>query len=175
MNCKCVKYSEISSEIQQHLKKRVLIPILGSGFTRKCKSYAGEVPSGEDYKEYMISKILEKRNYDVTQKEKYEKKQFSEISTIYHKAISKEEQRKYLRDNFTKVEINEEKKKFLEIKWPYVYTLNIDDAIERNSGYENVVYPYRKIYDDIFDQEKCTIIPLGSDPLTIFLKKMDQK
>ena len=88
---------------------------------------------------------------------------------------SKEEQRKYLRDNFTKVELNEEKKKFLEIKWPYVYTLNIDDAIERNSGYENVVYPYRKIYDDIFDQEKCTIIPLGSDPLTIFLKKMDQK
>lgn len=157
MNCKCVKYSEISSEIQQHLKKRMLIPILGSGFTRKCKSYAGEVPSGEDYKEYMISKILEKRNYDVTQKEKYEKKQFSEISTIYHKAISKEEQRKYLRDNFTKVELNEEKKKFLEIKWPYVYTLNIDDAIERNSGYENVVYPYRKIYDDIFDQEKCTI------------------
>ena len=47
------------------------------------------------------------------------------------KVISKEEQRKYLRNNFTKVKLNGEKKKFLEIDWPYIYTLNADDAIER--------------------------------------------
>lgn len=131
MQCKCVKYSEIGSEIQQHLKKRMLIPILGSGFTRNCESYAGKVPSGEDYKKYMIGEILKERKYDDTQKKKYENKQFSEISTIYHKVISKEEQRKYLRNNFTKVKLNGEKKKFLEIDWPYIYTLNADDAIER--------------------------------------------
>ena len=113
MQCKCVKYSEIGSEIQQHLKKRMLIPILGSGFTRNCESYAGKVPSGEDYIKYMIGEILKERKYDDTQKKKYENKQFSEISTIYHKVISIEEQRKYLRNNFTKVKLNGEKKKFL--------------------------------------------------------------
>lgn len=157
MQCKCVKYSEIGSEIQQHLKKRMLIPILGSGFTRNCESYAGKVPSGEDYKKYMIGEILKERKYDDTQKKKYENKQFSEISTIYHKVISKEEQRKYLRNNFTKVKLNGEKKKFLEIDWPYIYTLNADDAIERNSVYDNVIYSNRKINDDIFNHEKCTI------------------
>lgn len=157
MQCKCVKYSEISSEIQQHLKKRMLIPILGSGFTRDCKSRAGKVPSGEDYRYYMIDEIAKARNkYEDIQK-KYEKKQFSEVSTIYHSVIPKEKQREYLRNNFTKVKLEEQKKIFLEINWPYIYTLNVDDAIEKNSNYQNVVYSNRKIYDDIFDQEKCTI------------------
>ena len=31
--CKCIKYSEVKNEIQQHLKKGMLIPVLGSGFT----------------------------------------------------------------------------------------------------------------------------------------------
>ena len=155
MQCKCVKYSEIKLEIQQHLKKRMLIPILGSGFTRNCDSYAGKVPSGEDYRKYMIKEIAKKRGCSDLQK--YERKQFSEISTIYHKVISKEEQRNYLRSNFTKVKLNEEKKQFLEIDWPYIYTLNADDAIERNSMYDTVIYSNRKIYDDIFDREKCTI------------------
>ena len=29
------------------------------------------------------------------------------------------------------MKLNGEKKKFLEIDWPYIYTLNADDAIER--------------------------------------------
>lgn len=157
MQCKCVKYSEICSEIQQHLKKKMLIPILGSGFTRGCESRSGHVPSGEDYRQYMIDQIIKERKYDNSQKGKYENKQFSEISTIYHRVIPKEKQREYLRNNFTKVKLSDEKKKFLEIGWPYIYTLNADDAIERNSKYENVIYSNRKIYDDIFDNEKCTI------------------
>lgn len=144
-------------EIQQHFKRDMLVPILGSGFTRGCISRAGKVPSGDDYKKYMIDEIMKARGHDSSNRAKYESKQFSEISTIYHKIISVEEQRAYLRNNFTKVVLCDEKNKLLKVNWPYIYTLNSDDAIERNSQYTNVVYSNREIWDDIFDEEKCTI------------------
>ena len=155
--CVCVQYSEVKSEIQQQLKRVSLIPILGSGFTRGCISRRGRVPSGDDYKEYMIDQIIKKRGLDVSKRLDYEKKQFSEISTIYHVIVPKEEQRDYLRKNFTKVELSLEKKKFLNINWPYVYTLNSDDAIENNSRYTTVVYSNRSLWDEIFSTDKCTI------------------
>lgn len=149
--------SEVEKEIQQHLKRGMLIPILGSGFSRGCNSRSGKVPSGDDYKKYMIDEIMKARGYDSSRRINFEKKQFSEISTIYHKVISIEDQRRYLRNNFTRVELSDEKKKLLEINWPYIYTLNTDDAIEKNSKYNNVIYSNRKIWDDIFDEDRCTI------------------
>lgn len=155
--CKCVRYSEVKHEIQQHLKRGMLVPVLGSGFTRECNSRSGKVPSGSDYKEYMIDEIMKARGYDSPRRLKFEEKHFSEISTIYHRVVSTEEQRTYLRNNFTKVVLSDEKKKLLDINWPYIYTLNTDDAIEKNSKYTNVIYSNRKIWDDIFDEERCTI------------------
>ena len=155
--CKCVHYSEVEKEIQQHLKRGMLVPILGSGFSRGCNSRSGKVPSGNDYKEYMIDEIMKVRGYDLSRRTNLERKQFSEISTIYHRVISTEEQRSYLRNNFTRVALSDEKKKLLEINWPYIYTLNTDDAIERNSEYTNVIYSNRDIWDDIFDEDRCTI------------------
>lgn len=155
--CVCVSYSEVKSEIQQQLKRVVLIPILGSGFTRGCTSRNGKVPSGDDYKDYMIDQIMKTRGYDDSRRLDYEKKHFSDISTIYHEIVPKEVQRNYLRNNFTEVELSSEKKEFLKINWPYVYTLNSDDAIENNSRYKTVVYSNRKILHEIFSTDKCTI------------------
>lgn len=155
--CVCVLYSEVKSEIQQQLKRAALIPILGSGFTRGCTSRNGTVPSGDDYKEYMIDQIMKIRGYDDSKRLGYEKKQFSNISTIYHEIVPKEAQRDYLRNNFTKVELSLEKKNFLNINWPYVYTLNSDDAIENNSRYTTVIYSNRKVSHEIFSTDKCTI------------------
>ena len=155
--CVCVTYSEVKLEIQQQLKRKSIVPVLGSGFTRGCPSQGGEVPSGDDYKNYMIDCILKERGLDESKRTDYEKKQFSKISTIYHKLIPKEKQRKYLRKNFTRVELPEDKRKFLAINWPYVYTLNTDDAIEKNSRYSTVVSSNRKIWNDVFETEKCTI------------------
>lgn len=155
--CVCVPYSEVKLQIQQQLKRKLIVPVLGSGFTRGCPSQGGKVPSGDDYKNYMIDCIMKKHGFDESQRMNYEKKQFSEISTIYHEIIPNGEQRKYLRKNFTRVELSEDKKKFLNINWPYVYTLNTDDAIEKNSRYSNVVSSNRKVWDDVFESEKCTI------------------
>ena len=49
------------------------------------------------------------------------------------------------------------KKNFLKIDWPYIYTLNIDDAIENNSEFKTVLYANRDIRNSIFEQEKCVI------------------
>lgn len=113
--CVCVSYEQVKFEIQQQLKRTALIPVLGSGFTRGCTSQGGKVPSGDDYKDYMIDQIIKKRGYDDSKKSNYENKQFSEISTIYHAIIPKQQQRIYLRNNFTKVELSSDKKNFLDI------------------------------------------------------------
>ena len=155
--CVCVPYSKVKAEIQQQLQRAALIPVLGSGFTRGCASRRGRVPSGDDYKDYMIERIMKKRGSNYSDRLKYEKRQFSEISTIYRRIISEEDQRNYLRNNFTNVELPLDKKRFLDINWPYIYTLNTDDAIEKNSRYTNVVYSNRVLWDDIFMTEKCTI------------------
>ena len=155
--CKLVKYSDVRNEIQQHLKKKMLIPVLGSGFSRNCVSRSGQVPSGDDYKMHMIDVIIKERGNDNSNRKSLEQKQFTAISTIYHKVVSIDEQKTYLRNNFTLVELPEDKKEFLNIDWPYIYTLNIDDAIENNSRFTNVIYSNREIWDDIFDQVKCTI------------------
>lgn len=110
--CVCVSYSEVKSEIQQQLKRKALIPILGSGFTKGCASRNGTVPSGADYKEYMIDQIMKIRGYDDSKRLDYEKKQFPDISTIYHEIVPKNNQRNYLRNNFTKVELPLEKRSF---------------------------------------------------------------
>ena len=100
---------------------------------------------------------MKERGYDDSKRDNYEKKQFSDIATIYHAIIPKEEQRNYLRNNFTNVELSSDKRKFLDINWPYIYTLNTDDAIEKNSRYTTVVYSNRNLWDEIFANEKCTI------------------
>ena len=72
--CKCIKYSEVKNEIQQHLKKGMLIPVLG--FTRECTSRAGKVPSGDDYKQYMINEIIKVRGYDISKKQNIQTNSF---------------------------------------------------------------------------------------------------
>ena len=52
-----VNFSSVRDNIINSFKRRMLIPIIGSGFTCGCASLRGMVPSGEDYKAYMISSI----------------------------------------------------------------------------------------------------------------------
>lgn len=140
----------------------MLIPIIGSGFTRNCNSFRGKVPSGADYRRYMIDRIMGVHPSLATEKECLERESFSNISSMYHKVVPKENQERYLRDNFTRVSLEDKKKDFLSLPWPYIYTLNIDDGIEKNSDYQCIIYANRKINERIFDSEKC-IIKLHGD------------
>lgn len=54
---KVVNFTQIKDELINNMRRKMLIPVIGSGFTRGCDAYKGKVPSGKDYSEYMISKI----------------------------------------------------------------------------------------------------------------------
>lgn len=84
MMCVCVPYSEVKLQIQQQLKRKSIVPVLGSGFTRDCPSQGGKVPSGDDYKNYMIDCIMKKRGFDESKRTNYEKNNFQKYlqSTI---------------------------------------------------------------------------------------------
>ena len=121
-----------------------LVPIIGSGFTRGCKTKNRTVPSGEEFKLEMIAEILKHKQLSDAQKEKLNKKTFSEIADYYfdEKWVPKEVSSFNLEMCFKNVELNEEKISFINnIDWPYIYTLNVDDAIENISEYEKAL-PY---------------------------------
>lgn len=71
--------------------------------------------------------------------------------------VQAEKQQSYLLNKFTNVKLENVKKNFLKIDWPYIYTLNIDDAIENNSEFKTVLYANRDIRNSIFEQEKGVI------------------
>lgn len=152
----CVSYDEVSNEIIQMMRRRTIIPEIGSGFTRDCIARSGKVPSGEDYYNYMIAQIVD-QNPDEMKVKELNNESFSSISSIYHKMVQAEKQQSYLLNKFTNVKLENVKKNFLKIDWPYIYTLNIDDAIENNSEFKTVLYANRDIRNSIFEQEKCVI------------------
>ena len=152
----CVSYDEVSNEIIQMMRRKTIIPEIGSGFTRDCIARSGKVPSGEDYYNYMIAQIVD-QNPDEMKVKELNNESFSSISSIYHKMVQAEKQQSYLLNKFTNVKLENVKKNFLKIDWPYIYTLNIDDAIENNSEFKTVLYANRDIRNSIFEQEKCVI------------------
>ena len=42
---KIIPFSEIKNELISNMQRGLLIPIIGSGFTRNCSSFRGKVPS----------------------------------------------------------------------------------------------------------------------------------
>ena len=47
---KVVNFTQIKDELINNMRRKMLIPVIGSGFTRGCDAYKGKVPSGKDYK-----------------------------------------------------------------------------------------------------------------------------
>ncbi len=71
---------------------------------------------------------------------------FQELSDIYfrEKIVSLDSIKSDVNDCFTRVDITDESKlNFLSVDWPYIYTLNIDDGIERAIDGVKVL-PYRE-------------------------------
>ena len=124
---KVVNFTQIKDELINNMRRKMLIPVIGSGFTRGCDAYKGKVPSGKDYSEYMIRKLVAHLSPTQAEIDSLKKDSFSNISDIYHRAVPISAQKEYLKFNFTKVKLEDVKRKFLGPFWPYIYTLNIDD------------------------------------------------
>ena len=86
-------------------------------------------------------------------------KSFSSIAMIYEDddIVSPVVRKIFYKNNFYEARFNKEdiRSKFLQIDWPYIYSLNIDDLIENSSRYKTVILPNRKFYSEICNDEKC--------------------
>ncbi|MDD5789783.1 MAG: SIR2 family protein [Spirochaetia bacterium] len=71
---------------------------------------------------------------------------------------------------FVGVELPENRKKFLNNNWPYIYTLNIDDGIENSlKNYEKIM-PYKNLNIDYVKTNKCIFKLHGDAKHEIFYK-----
>lgn len=126
---KIFKIEEKLEHLAQLLSSASLIPVIGSGFSAGETSSRGIVPSGSQMKLDMLQALTDNK------KKVDEKKSFSQVATYYNALIPSDIRKKYIAHNFINVKLSPPKKKFLNVNWPYIYTLNIDDAIEQNSDY----------------------------------------
>jgi SIR2-like domain len=116
-----------------------LVPVIGSGFTVGCPTGGNRnVPSGKDFRDEMLATIFLQKQLGIQAQEKLKKKTFSEVADYYFNPewVAEDTVRLKLKDAFQGVQLPGWKKDFLtNIEWPYLYTLNVDDAIEKHSSY----------------------------------------
>lgn len=153
---KVKKLSDELNSIKNSIMSSSLIPVLGSGFSVSMLANEGLVPSGNDMKTHMINTLSKlDASYD------FKSKSFSQLAKYYNKKVSLLERKEYFLKNFTKVKLSRLCTEFLSINWPYIYTLNIDDAIERNSEYIPVG-PNRE-FDEEFESYEKRVYKLHGD------------
>lgn len=124
-------------------------PVLGSGFTRNCKSKDGRVPSGDDMSDYLRQFAANAYKKDVAE---YRNTTFTELCSYYNKRSTPLERFSYFSKNFTEVELSQDKIDFLRLFPQYMYTLNIDDGIEYNCNEYKIILPRRNIFEEYIKQ-----------------------
>lgn len=130
---KVLRFENCIAEIKTYINNSTLIPVIGAGFSAGNETSKGIVPNGKQMKQFMIEK-LSQNGVNVN----YEEKSFSQIAKYYNRVIDASIRKKYIVDNFIGAKLSQKSKNLLTINWPYIYTLNIDDAIERNSDYISI-------------------------------------
>lgn len=156
---KVCNFEEVKERMQKLITDRLLIPILGSGFTSGALAQKGKVVTGKELRAYMLNLLKEREYMEEEDRKAIEKYEFSKIAGLYENSecISDDERRSYIKNHFFNIRLEEPQKEFLDINWPYIYTLNIDDGIERNSDFKQVINAFDEIDEKIFDEAKCVI------------------
>lgn len=127
-------------------RERSLLPVIGAGFSKNAVTTEASVPGTDDFTRIMLSSLREHVGPDAATLERYT---FSEVAEYFlnPEFVPRKASRELIRRHFIGVKLSRDKKAFLECPWPYIYTLNIDDAIEGNSVFKNKVVPNRAISD----------------------------
>lgn len=110
------------------------IPFIGAGFTAGEQALNGKVPSGAEFMEMMRTAISNAPTLEKPSPSSLDRYSFQQLADEYFREqiVPLDQIKTTLRDHFTRVPITSEAKKdFIRWDWEYLYTLNIDDAIER--------------------------------------------
>jgi hypothetical protein len=135
------------------LKTGKCIPLIGAGFTAGETAHRGKVPSGAEFMLTMRNAINASPTADKPSASSLDGYSFQKLADEYFREpiVDLAQIKSTLRDQFTGVSITSEvKKDFLRWDWEYFYTLNIDDAIERERNAIKVL-PFTD-----FEQHKTT-------------------
>lgn len=161
-----VTFNSVREKLFNDIKRHSLLPIIGSGFSCGCETkHGGKVPSGTEYKDYMLKEITNSGILNSDDINELKDKSFSAISEVFNtdKIISTDCRHNYLKKNFCDVIINDKNRKnFINLDWDYIYTLNIDDAIEKNSRFDQVIYANRDVNENAF-MNSPSVIKLHGD------------
>lgn len=128
-----------------------LIPIIGAGFTKGMDAFKGKVPDGRELEKMMVRSMRSEHLAEQDKIDKISSRDLKEISRYYMKNdyVSKERRNEDLINNFTRVKLDPLRTAFIKNNWSYVYTLNIDDAIERTNTNLRKILPYKKIEKNV--------------------------
>lgn len=175
---KILKPSDIRKDIITYFRNESLVPIVGAGLSCNVPTLNGQVPSGTIYKKHMLQALLSNSQFTPEEHNELKNEKFSTLCDYYedNENVSSEERFTYLKKNFFYAKFDEidVRKKFFDIKWPYIYSLNIDDAIENSSKYNTTILPNREFRDEIFTEQYC-LIKLHGDIKEIVSYKQSDK
>lgn len=165
--------------ISNYFSSKSLIPIIGSGISCNVKTTAyGRIPDGKSFKDYMIKQLQNSGILEMDMVDKLKTSSFSEVCGYYedNDFIAESNRLKYFKKNFYNAQYdnNDERKKFFNIKWPYIYSLNIDDAVENSTVFKKIILPNREFREDIFNDGNC-LIKLHGDIKEIIIYKDSAK
>lgn len=136
----------IKNDLLTFYKNQKLIPFFGAGFTKGELTKRHQVPDAKATKELMIDMICSSKSEIL--KMDLEGLDFQNISSYFYKFVPKTAINSFLRDYFTNVSLCNEKKDFISLNWPNLYTLNVDDALEINSKFKKIL-PYHELNKDV--------------------------
>lgn len=138
-----VSYSDGLEQLAKLALNKELIPIFGAGFTAGCQAAEGIVPDSQHAKDSMIKFIMSSSGNPFSSDD-LANMSFFDISDLFFEYVSQEDRAQYFEQHYTSVQLFYQQQNFLKkINWPYAYTLNVDDGIERNSDFSPIL-PYHK-------------------------------
>ncbi|HDR9156051.1 TPA: SIR2 family protein [Burkholderia vietnamiensis] len=146
MNRRDLQDQETINFLRSVLSSQKCVPFIGTGFTANERAAKNAVPNGTDWMGIMAAQINAAATKHKPTETEIKRYSFQDLSDVYfrEKIVEFDKIKETLNDYFSNVKIeNEAKKAFLSIEWPYIYTLNIDDAIENHLGGVKVV-PYEQ-------------------------------
>ncbi|HGM5580752.1 TPA: SIR2 family protein [Pseudomonas putida] len=138
--------SETVQLLADYFKHGTLVPIFGAGFTVGETAESGaKVPSGKTFSQIMREQLKE-HGIGLSEEDHLSLAdyKFSDLCDVYFddNVLSQTLTKQTIQKFFYNVTLSSEKTSLInDINWKYIYTLNIDNAIEKHSQY-NPIYPY---------------------------------
>ena len=163
------------------IEKNALIPVVGAGFSLDTQTdNKGKIPSVANLRMTLYNYIEKHAGYEKDDLEEIKGYSLSEIADIfwriYHRipAESLRSYFSYIANNFLDISFFKGfQEAFLQVHWPYLFTLNYDSLIEDYSRDYYAIIPFDKINNRFFT-EKTRLYKLHGDAKK-YLDTGDQK